>query len=808
MSTYRDFFEFLTGFPPYPWQERLQTHLLQGRSVILRVPTGAGKTWGAVAPFLHGMITDRPLADRLLYALPLRALASSLHATVHHGMSSVFGSITATGKDRDYSSAARSCSLQFGGQKNDPFFESDLVFTTIDQLLSSYVLLPVSLPDRLGNINAGALIGSLLVFDELHLLDPEIALGTTIEMLIRLKGLCQFVLMTATMSDEAMDWLALKLDAKVAEITDDEIRALPSQRTKQRTWRYSNELITAEAVRAAHRNNRSIALVNSVGRAQDLFLELQQFCASEPDPPELVLLHSRFYPEDRQPIEARLSGYFGPDATSTNVILVTTQVVEAGMDLSADQLHTEIAPMNALIQRAGRTARYADRCVGSVTVYEPTTLGPYKKLKDVVDATRDSLQKLPPEGKLVDFADENSWITDVHAVREYKKLQQFSPYDRKKHVNQAMDEGQRGLLSRLVRDISSVGVLITKDPKAVDFNRGAWPRLLSLSGFSLMTLREKFSGLADGQWVVQGATDQPSDQQGMSLQWSVLSANQLPAQWLIAIHPDFASYDSRFGLVLGRPAVPPPLQYSERPPTPRYQYEFETWTRHAERIVGQSRAMRRHSARAAQSLSSKYQIPAETIEALAEVVCVLHDTGKLSEQWQQRAWLRQNDKDAKMRVLGHNVPARPQVPIAHTWYDPDADYHWQRDPRYALPPHAVEGAFAVREGLLDHLSGLLGEDSGLLAAVCAYTAIARHHGPRSKQLKPFQLCRQSVDTVSAGLPTEWSGFTVKSCEFLHHAEQFPDILLSSAWYGDAWPLCIFLVRRLRLADQASLRPSP
>ena len=48
------------------------------------------------------------------------------------------------------------------------FFRSDLIFTTIDQLLSSYVFLPVSLPDRVGNINAGALIGSLVVFDEIQ----------------------------------------------------------------------------------------------------------------------------------------------------------------------------------------------------------------------------------------------------------------------------------------------------------------------------------------------------------------------------------------------------------------------------------------------------------------------------------------------------------------------------------------------------------------------------------------------------------------------------------------------------------------
>src|SRR5579863_2628016 len=100
---YPDFFESLTGFPPYPWQERLEADLTAGKSVILRVPTGAGKTWGAVAPFLHGVKTGKPLSDRLLYALPLRSLASSLHATVHERMCGLFDSVGTTGKDRAYS---------------------------------------------------------------------------------------------------------------------------------------------------------------------------------------------------------------------------------------------------------------------------------------------------------------------------------------------------------------------------------------------------------------------------------------------------------------------------------------------------------------------------------------------------------------------------------------------------------------------------------------------------------------------------------------------------------------------------------
>ena len=394
----------------------MEEQLRAGDSVILRVPTGAGKTWAAVAPFLYSLKLGQRITDRLLYALPLRSLASSLHATTYEKMAAVFDQVNAAGARRQYPGGFHYCSLQIGGQKDDAFFESDLVFTTIDQLLSGYVFLPVSLPERVGNINAGALIGSLVVFDEIHLLDSSIALGTVIEMLERLRAVCQFVLMTATTSDKAISWLANRLGATSVSVADAEIKALPSQRAKQRTWRWSSERLEASPVSTQHNIGRTIVLLNSVRRAQDVFLDLEHHYEGHSDKPLLLLLHSRFYPEHRKAIEDQLPACLGPEATPAYVILVTTQVIEAGNDLSADHLHSELAPMNSLIQRAGRTARHERRAVGSVTVYEIAGLGPYREDKCLVDATRDILRSLPVEGRLVDFVDERAWI-DNHSRR-------------------------------------------------------------------------------------------------------------------------------------------------------------------------------------------------------------------------------------------------------------------------------------------------------------------------------------------------------------------------------------------------------
>ncbi len=773
--------------------------------MILRVPTGAGKTWAAVAPFLYPLADGRRIADRLLYALPLRSLASSLHSTVYEKVENVFGQVSALGNNRQYSEGPLCCSLQIGGQKNDVFFQSDVVFTTIDQLLSGYVFLPVSLPDRVGNINAGALVGSLVVFDEIHLLDSAIALGTVIEMLDRLRGICQFVLMTATSSDKAISWLANRLGAAAVSVTDGEIRALPSQRTKQRTWRWSSEQVDASTVATQHTGGRTIVLLNSVRKAQDIFLALERHYDGQPEKPLLLLLHSRFYPEDRKRVEDQLLQCFGSAALQTNVILVTTQVIEAGMDISADQMHSELAPMNALVQRAGRTARYEHRSIGSVTVYEISGLGPYKEDKSLVDATRGVLQSLPPEGQVIDFVDEREWVEIVHADAELRELKQYDNLQfRRDAVHKAMDQGDRGRLNGLVRDIDSVSVVVTPNPEAV-FDGGAWPRLLSVSGISLLSLSQHFQNLAPGQWVAKGAVEKDSDERpGITLAWPTLTAGQLRAQWLVAIHPDFAYYNPRLGLRLDGGGPPLPPAFNERPIWQSYDYQLETWAHHTERIVMKVRAMQSSYTCGAWRLAANYQIPEAWIEQLVEITCTLHDVGKLATEWQKRAWLWQDHKDSRARASGVSVPLRTRAPIAHTWSESAVDWPFRRKAEYKCPPHAVQGAFAVCDGLFSQLTALGDEKWADLAARCAVTAIARHHGTRTKECTLFRLPVGSEKLIT-NAPGSWPGMSLQECSDSLSRDEFPALLLEFTKEIDkpAWPLYAFLVRHLRLADQAA-----
>ena len=128
--TFTEFFQSLTGTTPYPYQEAVAESILSGENIVLRAPTGSGKTWSVIAPYLFMRSSGATKIDRLLYALPLRSLASSLYRDVRSTC--------------ERSQLPLTVAIQTGEQRDDPFWEEDITFTTIDQLLSGYLFNPLS----------------------------------------------------------------------------------------------------------------------------------------------------------------------------------------------------------------------------------------------------------------------------------------------------------------------------------------------------------------------------------------------------------------------------------------------------------------------------------------------------------------------------------------------------------------------------------------------------------------------------------------------------------------------------------------
>ena len=158
-----------------------------------------------------------------------------------------------------------------------------------------------------------------------------------------------------------------------AEMPRYRVEALPSG--------YGGNIVSAAAdavyrrVDAALNNGKRVLwVVNQVARCQAFGQELEE------EYRDLICYHSRFRHQDRARRHADAIASF---AGAGPVLAITTQVCEMSLDLDAEILITELAPIPSLIQRMGRCNRRAQhqgnrRRRGTVLIYAPETAKPYR----------------------------------------------------------------------------------------------------------------------------------------------------------------------------------------------------------------------------------------------------------------------------------------------------------------------------------------------------------------------------------------------------------------------------------------------
>ncbi|MDQ7832768.1 MAG: CRISPR-associated helicase Cas3' [Desulfovibrionaceae bacterium] len=137
---------------------------------------------------------------------------------------------------------------------------------------------------------------------------------------------------------------------------------LPATRTLNIEVELTAHRETAYArLEAVHRaGGCGLFILNTVDRAMAAHAALAGRIGSK----DILLFHARFALADRLDIERRALDIFGKDASPEarrGKILIATQVVEQSLDIDADVVVTELAPMELLIQRAGRCQRHQDR---------------------------------------------------------------------------------------------------------------------------------------------------------------------------------------------------------------------------------------------------------------------------------------------------------------------------------------------------------------------------------------------------------------------------------------------------------------
>ena len=796
--------------PLYPFQEKVYDLLSDGRSVILQAPTGAGKTRAALYPFFRAWEEDRNFPPKCIYSVPLRVLANQFWKE-YENRTRNFGFLRCP-----------DVTIQTGDQPDDPRLEGNLIFTTIDQTLSNFLNIPYSLSLNQGNINAGAVVSSYLVFDELHLYDLETTLPTTLHMLRLLRNVVPFLVMTATFSTDRVKDLAQRLDAEPLVLSANEAAAIPSQE-KTRRVHTVDAVLTADAVLQSH-DQRTIAICNTVGRAQALY---EALCSKAAKEVEVRLLHSRFLQSDRKGHEEWLQREFGNNKTEYEVesaILVATQVIEVGVDITSQKLHTELAPAASVIQRAGRCARYQHED-GDVYVYklpvgdnDRVQYAPYQEQQDICDRTWAAFQT--QSSQVFNFGRELDIVNEAHGPSDTLALSQLRSSRRylAQRVEETIAAQERRAASELIRRVDSRMVIVHPDPKNIE-NPWVYEGFGIFRG-SLFGAYEDLDDLADklkSEWVMMTADALPEDsdynRSRTVYHWRHLTSHDdMVGTLLLAINPALVSYSSATGFQLGVPGAPTwqsPLRSKNRQRQIFPPYRRETLVEHVRRMTQvydhsfhdrQKQKQRRSLADeinyAADHLERELDWQPGALDKAIRLVIAVHDLGKLDVKWQNWAHLWQE----KVSALRDEDLAIPVDYLAgHTDYDDqvEGEREANRQMRYLRPNHAAESAYAAMEWLRNNL------DQSLTRA--AVTALVRHHSAgargRNEQYSAHPLAREAFKQILSEVGL--AEMTDESIDWsFPSGEKLVNRLISPKWREEL--LAYFMiVRTLRLADQRS-----
>jgi CRISPR-associated endonuclease/helicase Cas3 len=807
----------------HDYQEKVARCLRSGQSVIIQAPTGSGKTIAALWPYLERWEKNDPqlFPRKCIYSTPMRILAKTFLRDTDQLI-----------QEKLILTENPKTSIQTGERPEDRQFEGDLIFATIDQSLSSLLGVPYALSSRQANLNAGAMIGAYLVFDEYHLFPTTKsagvgALGATLQMLKLLKSITPFCLMTATFSKAMLNQLADILNATVVTVSEEELIRIETDNGKKtrktRHFQVNQKPLPESAQEIINSPvQRIIAVCNRVELAQQLYQELRDALGQD----RVILLHARFLKKHRQHWEREIEREFGKNAnerTPGKVVLVATQVVEVGLDISCDELHTEVAPANAVIQRAGRCARRPGESgvviihpLPEATENDKKPFLPYSQ--ELCAATLNAFSQVQYNNQLIRFEQEQQIINLVHNEDDQELLTSLK--NREKETLEAIEEammfGETGERRGLIRSVNNVNLLVHTQPEQLG-------NPFACEGFSLYTgtLKGKWDLLCewannlDIGWPLQypiadeeakqrnkkqhQRPDENNGQAEPEYMWRDLTHPSLIDSYpVLAIHPCLVIYDERLGFHLAQSdgaftTGPAPVQRgSHRDP---YTYDLESYPQHVENMLRiYRRDFQGQLACVNHRLEKRLTLNAGAIDRAARLVIALHDVGKLDTHWQQWA----QNYQAAIRY-----PTSQMIAHTHSQTEEHRKIEKRINPR--RPHHAGEGAAAsmliLQEFVKQHATDKTG-GQGLYRAML--TAITRHHHSQSGDCQDYRLHPAASTAIQAALQkANLNDLTVTLKPFNPNALEGNLLSIENRNHLN-WFLYFVLVRPLILCDHKSL----
>jgi CRISPR-associated endonuclease/helicase Cas3 len=389
---------FPDKLPPRPLQEAIdaipEETLAEPCLAIIEAPTGEGKTEAALA--LAHRLAQANGTDEMYYALPTTATSNQMFVRLQehlhnrlslpteikliHGQAFLMEDDLRVKPLDNAEQADQKAMVEWFTSKKRSIL-APFGVGTVDQAELA------ALNVKHNALRLIGLAGKVVIFDEVHAYDTYMT--TIVETLLQwLSALgTSVIILSATLPQNQRAALGNAYGAEVQAPSENPL-AYPS------LWVFSRAHSLHQATPPPYQPERHLVIrylhmaedaavakaqwlldavaeggcacwvSNTVAQAQKIFAELSN--DDQDDHVDLILLHARFPLEDRQKLEEKLNQKYGPpssedegnDHRPKRGIVVGTQVLEQSLDLDFDVMVSDLAPVDLLLQRAGRLQRH------------------------------------------------------------------------------------------------------------------------------------------------------------------------------------------------------------------------------------------------------------------------------------------------------------------------------------------------------------------------------------------------------------------------------------------------------------------
>lgn len=311
--------------------------------------------------------------------------------------------------------------------------------------------------NRTGLFSFPAIADAAFVFDEIHTYDRKL-FGALLRFLDTFPGL-PILLMTASLQRNRLCAIEDILSKR-----GERLHTIHGPQDLEKALRYivnscNNDLPWSKVLDALKRGEKVLWVANTVERACEIaknaenHLSSQQMGHIKP-----LLYHSRYKYVDRVERHRCVVDGFDREKNDGPVLAVTTQVCEVSLDISADLLVTDVAPIPALIQRMGRLNRHLkpqNVIPKHVYIIDPPSPSPYEK------------ESLYLARKWIDELEHHSAVSQADLDRAFRSLESNEIDDGNITNSQWLDGGIFSMVGPLRESGYTISVIMEEDRPCV-----------------------------------------------------------------------------------------------------------------------------------------------------------------------------------------------------------------------------------------------------------------------------------------------------------------------------------------------------